>query len=190
MRKTEGVSLQNGFTRIANELLEAIIRMPFTTSERRFVLALIRLTYGYGVSKKAISRRLLMRIAHIPYTRHFNRIKSKLIRESVIKVDVPERPHKAITYAIKKDYNNWKVVAIQRPRPQVVAMERPQSGRHGASPIPTKESKENYKEKPPAQIIINNYQNVGAKSRDTSSEFLESIKGKKRWSNLHTQEKE
>jgi len=39
--------LENGYTRIANELLEAIIRFPFNGSQLRLFLFLIRKTYGY-----------------------------------------------------------------------------------------------------------------------------------------------
>lgn len=39
--------LENGFTRIANELLEALIRFPFSQRQLRLVLALARATYGW-----------------------------------------------------------------------------------------------------------------------------------------------
>lgn len=39
--------LENGYTRIANELLEATARFPFTGSQLRLILFLWRKTYGF-----------------------------------------------------------------------------------------------------------------------------------------------
>lgn len=41
-------NLENGYTRIANELLEAIIKHGFTLREQTIILAIIRKTYGYN----------------------------------------------------------------------------------------------------------------------------------------------
>lgn len=43
--------LENGYTRIANELLEATAKFPFNGSQLRMILFLWRKTYGY--QKKA-----------------------------------------------------------------------------------------------------------------------------------------
>ena len=47
--------LENGYTRIANELFEAIIEYPFTCAELRIILLVIRRTYGWKTSKSFIS---------------------------------------------------------------------------------------------------------------------------------------
>lgn len=39
--------LEDGYTRIANELLEAICKFPFNGSQFRILLFLIRKTYGW-----------------------------------------------------------------------------------------------------------------------------------------------
>jgi len=39
--------LENGYTRIANELLEALIRFPFSQRQLRLIFALVRATYGW-----------------------------------------------------------------------------------------------------------------------------------------------
>lgn len=43
-----GPQLENGYTRIANELLDAIIATDLTKREMKILLAVIRKTYGYG----------------------------------------------------------------------------------------------------------------------------------------------
>jgi len=40
--------LENGYTRIANELLEALVTSPFTPSQLRVILGIARFTYGYS----------------------------------------------------------------------------------------------------------------------------------------------
>ena len=47
--------LENGFTRIANELFEEIIRFNFSKRESKIVLAVIRKTYGYNKKRDDIS---------------------------------------------------------------------------------------------------------------------------------------
>lgn len=39
---------ENGYTRLADELLESLIRFPFTKRQYKVLLAVIRKTYGYG----------------------------------------------------------------------------------------------------------------------------------------------
>ncbi len=47
--------LEDGFTRIANELLEAMVAYPLNGAEYKVVLALIRRTYGFNKKADAIS---------------------------------------------------------------------------------------------------------------------------------------
>ena len=47
--------MENGYTRVANELLEALYRARLGGREMRVVLAVIRLTYGFLRKENAIS---------------------------------------------------------------------------------------------------------------------------------------
>ena len=47
--------LEDGFTRIANELLEALCRMPLGNSEGQIFLCILRKTYGWGKKQDDIS---------------------------------------------------------------------------------------------------------------------------------------
>lgn len=47
--------LENGYTRIANELLEAVAKFPFNGSQLRMIIFLWRKTYGYGKKADKIS---------------------------------------------------------------------------------------------------------------------------------------
>lgn len=47
--------LENGYTRIANELLEATAKFPFTGAQLRLILFLWRKTYGFRKKVDEIS---------------------------------------------------------------------------------------------------------------------------------------
>ena len=47
--------LENGYTRIANELMEAIAKFPFSGSQLRMIIFLLRKTYGFQKKMDAIS---------------------------------------------------------------------------------------------------------------------------------------
>jgi len=47
--------IENGYTRIANELLEAIIKHPFSRREYAVLMCIIRCTYGFNKKEDAIS---------------------------------------------------------------------------------------------------------------------------------------
>lgn len=52
---TDSPQLEDGYTRVANELLEAIISAPFSKRQYAVVLAVIRKTYGYNKKSDALS---------------------------------------------------------------------------------------------------------------------------------------
>ena len=53
------VQLEKGFTRIANQLLEALMRFNFTGAERSVIDTIIRCTYGYQKKEGIISYGLI-----------------------------------------------------------------------------------------------------------------------------------
>jgi phage replication O-like protein O len=57
--------LEDGYTRIANELLEAIIIFPFSKREYKVVLSITRLTYGFNKKSAVISNWHLAKMAGI-----------------------------------------------------------------------------------------------------------------------------
>jgi len=57
--------LNDGYTKIANELLEAVIGGSFTLQETKILLAVIRQTYGYNRKEAEISTRLFETITRI-----------------------------------------------------------------------------------------------------------------------------
>ena len=99
--------LKNGYTKIANELLEAICRLNISGNEMRILLYIIRRTYGFNRSYAEIS---LSEIASAVGTRsvHISRALKKLSALNLIELRSSEgvRPQ---TISIVKDYEEWTV---------------------------------------------------------------------------------
>lgn len=61
-KKTKGPQVEDGHTRIANELYEQIMAAPLTLREMRVVLAVIRLTYGWNRKQTRVTGGLLAKL--------------------------------------------------------------------------------------------------------------------------------
>lgn len=104
MPKNGNPQLEDGHTRIANELLEAISSYPFTGGELKVVLAVIRLTYGWQKSERPIKQRELVRLTRL-HPRYLHRVLTRLRQDGVLFRQRYSRPH---CYALNKHYYGWK----------------------------------------------------------------------------------
>ena len=99
--------IKNGYTRIANELLEAICRLNISGNEMRILLYIIRRTYGFNrsyaeIPLSDISEALGMRKNHI----------SEALKRLTVKKIVELHPNKGTkpqTISIVKNYEKWVV---------------------------------------------------------------------------------
>jgi len=105
--------LEDGFSRIANEILEAMARTPFSDYESRCVHFLWRKTYGWqnpnGESKKVdvISHTQWAEGTSIP-RRHVGRVLNRLTKRSIITKQVIYRgPRRVILWGFQKRYKEW-----------------------------------------------------------------------------------
>ena len=96
--------LEHGHTRLANELLEALIRYPFNGGELKVVLAVIRLTYGWQRRCSAIRQTDLARATGLS-DREIRRILAGLRQQGVLFRDRVTRPH---TFQLNKAYLGWR----------------------------------------------------------------------------------
>jgi phage replication O-like protein O len=97
--------VENGFTRIANELLDQILLAPLRGQQMKIIFFLIRKTYGYG--KKSDKLSLQQWADGIGIERHnVWRELQGLIDGNMIHVqdNGPKRPK---TYSVNKDYETW-----------------------------------------------------------------------------------
>lgn len=107
---------ENGYTSIANEILEALARLRISSYERGIVDVIIRKTYGFidnrGIHKKwdRISYSQFSNATGINIT-HISRTLKKLEENNLILRD-PEISRKtgkpyAVKYCFQKDYEKW-----------------------------------------------------------------------------------
>ncbi len=108
-----GPQVEDGFTRIANELFEAIITAPLTDRERRVAMAVMRLTYGWNKKADRIADSQIADVCHLPRQR-VNKVKQDLIAKKVIKV---EGPGHGLT-SLNKHYDEWEFTARHAPKPR------------------------------------------------------------------------
>ena len=94
------------FTRISNELLEALIRHGLSGSEWRLVLFIIRMTYGY--QRKVIKLRTSDLISGACIAKqNINRTLNGLLSSNILLSNQDEDKHGA-TYGLQKDYDKWR----------------------------------------------------------------------------------
>lgn len=77
------VDTDNGYTRIANELLEAVMSADLTARQLKVVLAVIRKTYGFGKKLDRITNTQIAAITGIHHT-HVCTAKNEMIAMNVI----------------------------------------------------------------------------------------------------------
>ena len=94
--------LEDGYTKIANELLEALAGANLNGSELKTVLAILRLTYGYRLKSAKITKPQLAKLTGSS-ERRIARALSDLADRKIIFRDRSE------TY-INKRYKEWKHV--------------------------------------------------------------------------------
>ena len=109
MSEIASPQLENGHTRIANELLEAIVKYPFCAIELKIVLFIIRGTYGwrkktaifsYGVIAKSVKSDI----------RYIKRLMNRLIQDKVL---IKEKSKQQNCFGLNKDYKSWRLWKTQ-----------------------------------------------------------------------------
>ncbi len=100
---------ENGYTRIANELLEAIIRTGLSGQELRITLLVIRKTYGFGKKEDAISLSQMAKMSGLSHSRCSQIIN---ILEDMKIITVSEYCNGLTKkYRFNKDFETWKTVS-------------------------------------------------------------------------------
>jgi phage replication O-like protein O len=132
-KKLEGLpDLKNGFTRIANELLEAIMKARITLYQKDICLAVIRQTYGFQASKRQISIGRIHRLTGIPRSR----VEQEVVRLVEMKVLVKQKvksQRSANIFNLNKHYQEWQA-EWRIPSPQRVGYTLSPEGRDTLSP--------------------------------------------------------
>lgn len=112
--------IENGFTRIANELLEAILSFSFSSRQLNVIFAVIRCTYGYNKKSDAVSGYQLAAMTSIDRS-HISKTLAELINLNVINRHETGRISHGIfvnEISINKNYKAWITVAKTLPVPK------------------------------------------------------------------------
>lgn len=118
---------ENGFTRLADELLEAIIRYPFTKRQYGVLLAVIRKTYGFQKREDDLT---VPQLASMTGLDRANVIRA--INELVEINALNKRAgHYGQVLGVNKNYEAWAVPKRHRPpsartAPEAVPNRHPQ----------------------------------------------------------------
>jgi phage replication O-like protein O len=102
--------VEDGHTKIANELLDAIIRFDFTKRELNIVLFVIRKTYGYNKKSDWIALSQFADGTGLDKA-HVSRSVSELVEKNVL---LKRQPDGVYVVGLNKHYGTWKELPKQQ----------------------------------------------------------------------------
>ena len=101
------VQKENGFTPIANELIEAILRYNCPGNQKDVIWALIRMSYGYRRKECELALGYLSRMLNRDRST-ISRDVRKLIKRGIISVVRKSDYNNPRLIALNKNYDNWE----------------------------------------------------------------------------------
>lgn len=105
--------IEDGYTKVANELLEAIIATDLASRKLRCFLAVMRKTYGWQKKSAAISYSEISKMTNIKGQQHVIKAINELVEDEILKRTKSQTGN---IYEINKKYRTWK------PFPQDVSL--------------------------------------------------------------------
>src|SRR3990167_5784109 len=98
--------VENGYTRIANDIIEHLVKIPLLGAELRVLLFIIRKTYGWGKIQDKISFTQFEKGTGISRQTINKTIKNLVAKGMIVKIYLPEGN---IGYTFIKDHEKWVV---------------------------------------------------------------------------------
>ncbi len=114
---------ENGYTRIANEIMEALARHRLSGQERQVLDVVLRKTYGFGKTSDCISMSQFSELTGIRRPKIAALLKG-LLSKNVLGVTqkgnrgVPQKGNTINCYTFQKDYEKWAVLPKREGVPQ------------------------------------------------------------------------
>ncbi|WP_051534133.1 replication protein [Desulfitibacter alkalitolerans] len=105
--------LENGFTRLANKLLEAIYSAKLNATQLKIILTVIRYTYGYSRKEHNLSLNFISKATGISKRYISNELK-QLIEHKVIEVTKEHTDTSSRVLKINKNYKEWQCEIIRQ----------------------------------------------------------------------------
>lgn len=97
---------ENGFTPIANEILEKVVKMPLLGAEFRILFFIIRKTYGYHKKEDRISLTQFEIGTGLSRPTVVKTLKNLMARNMIVKIYLPDEN---MGYSFVKDNEKWVV---------------------------------------------------------------------------------
>ena len=97
---------ENGYTSIANELLEQIYRRRFSASQLKILLLVIRFTYGFNRKTATLSNTFIA-VGTGMHEITVSKEVGTLLRDNVLKLYKKPSFHSSRIIGINKDYDSW-----------------------------------------------------------------------------------
>ncbi|MGD6872990.1 replication protein [Sutcliffiella horikoshii] len=107
------VQPENGFTRIAHEILEQTMKIKLSPTQYKIVLAVWRYTYGFSRKSHEMSLTFLSGLTGV----HKQQIKNeldKLIERQIINVIGEHTNRKSRKLSFNKNYDDWDSVGVSK----------------------------------------------------------------------------
>lgn len=168
------VQTENGFTRIANELLEQISKFKFNGTEFRIIMIVWRYTYGFNRKGHALSTSFISEAICMDNSR-VRKVLKKLIDTNVILVLKEATFNESRVLSFNKNYKVWGVESDgrgqeephppKRTQPEGSNKTQPQGSKRtqpqGSNTTPKKDIfkdsiKESIKDNRPSPVVVDN----------------------------------
>lgn len=102
------VQPENGYTKIANELLGAIVRFKFNATQLRIIMVVWRYTYGFNRTEHDLSLTFISQATGLNKDQ-IKRELNELIDKKVIKIIEEASFNKPRKIGFNKDYEKWDI---------------------------------------------------------------------------------
>jgi len=135
--------LENGYTKIANEIMDALIKHRIPGEERQCLDFILRKTYGYNKTEDMISNSQFVAATGLKRGNVSRSLRTLINKNIVIKSDNKRIP----TYRFNKNYRTWKLLSkvIRVIKSDSVVIKS--DNKLLSKVMPTKEIKENIQKK-------------------------------------------
>jgi len=131
--------LENGYTSIANDIMDALCRIRIPGEEMQILNAILRKTYGWGKKFDCISLSQFQEITSMNKPHIIQAIKGLLLKKVIIVTEKGNEPAKV--YGINKDYEQWIPLPKKVTLPKKVIGITEKGNKSLLKTVPTKTNK-------------------------------------------------
>jgi phage replication O-like protein O len=104
----DGPQKENGYTAIANEILEAVARTPINATQLKIVLIIWRYTYGFNRKEHRLSETFISKATNI-HKKQIQREINDLIKKKIIIIEKEASFTTTRLLSFNKYYDSWEV---------------------------------------------------------------------------------